>query len=206
MIRSMQEKDSLKQVGFFIRYSKLKKSLSSGVISKSPNNITFSYVSKYMERLLDKLSKIKYLVWSGGLYAPTISNFLKRRFIIRKRTSLSSSCEFSCFTGMLSLTSMHRPPPKLSLSCLNILYPAKWNWLFGQKLSIFVSDTKNISNALKTKGFSNSNLFLREFLFRRPTVTFFGFSNRNDLVFKRQFLFKLLKVASAEKESFNSSL
>ena len=129
----MQEEDPLKQVGFFIRYSKLKKSaksckfLFSGVISKSPNNITFSYVSKYMERLLDKLSKIKDFFWSGGLYTSTISYFLKRRFISRKRVSLLSSCEFGCFTGMLSLTYVQRLPPKLSLSCLNILYPAKWN-------------------------------------------------------------------------------
>ena len=34
------------------------------------------------------------------------------------------------------------------------------------------------------KGFSNSNLFLREFIFKWPTITFFEFSNRNDLVFK----------------------
>ena len=66
----MQEEDPLKQVGFFIKYSKLKKSassckfLSSGVISKSPNNIALSYVSKYMERILDKLSIIKDFFWS----------------------------------------------------------------------------------------------------------------------------------------------
>ena len=59
MIRSMQERDPLKQVCFFTRCSKLKepakscKFLSSGVILKSLNNITFSYVSKYMKRLLD---------------------------------------------------------------------------------------------------------------------------------------------------------
>ena len=56
MVRSMQEGDRLKQIGFYIRCSELKKSaksckfLSSGVILKSPNNITFSYVSKYMEK------------------------------------------------------------------------------------------------------------------------------------------------------------
>ena len=63
VIRSVQEKDLFKQVRFFIRCSTLKKSaksckfLSSGVVLKSPSNITLSYVSKYMERLLDKLSK-----------------------------------------------------------------------------------------------------------------------------------------------------
>ena len=127
MIRIMQEGDPLKQVGFFIRCSKLKKSaksyklLSFGVILKSPNNITFSYVSKYMDRLLDKLSKNTDLLWSAGLYAPTINHFLKRRFICRKRVSLSSMCKFSCFTRRISLTYMHRSPPKLSISCLNIL-------------------------------------------------------------------------------------
>ena len=51
-----------------------------------------------------------------------------------------------------------------------------------------VSDTKNISNALCMRGFSNSNLFLKElFIFRLRTITFLGFSNRNDLVLKRQF-------------------
>ena len=107
MIRSMQEGDPLKQVGLFIRCSKLKESakscrfLSFGVILKSPNNITFLYVSKYVERRLDELSKSTDLLWSGGLYAPTINHFLKWRFISRKRVSLSSLCEFSGFTGML---------------------------------------------------------------------------------------------------------
>ena len=87
----MQEGDLLKQVGFFIGCSKLKESakickiFSSGVILKSPNNITFSYVSNYMEMLLDKLSKNTDLLCSGGLYAHTIGHFLKRRFIFRKR-------------------------------------------------------------------------------------------------------------------------
>ena len=55
IIRSMLEGDHSKQVGFFIRCSTLKESakkckcLSSGVILKSPNNIMFSDVSKYME-------------------------------------------------------------------------------------------------------------------------------------------------------------
>ena len=107
MIRSMQEGDPLKQFGFFIRCSKLKESaksckfLSCGVILKSPNNITFLHVSKYMDRLLDKLSKNTDLLCSGGLYAPTITYLLKRRFISRKRVSLSSRWEFSCSTGML---------------------------------------------------------------------------------------------------------
>ena len=58
----MQEWYPLKQVGFFITCSKLEESakswkfLSYGVILKS-NSITFSYVSKYMEGFLDKLSK-----------------------------------------------------------------------------------------------------------------------------------------------------
>ena len=74
IIRSMQEGDPLKQVGFFIRCSKLNvfakscKFLSSGVILKSPNNIMYLYLSKYVERLLDKLSKNTDLLWSGGLF------------------------------------------------------------------------------------------------------------------------------------------
>ena len=79
MIRSMQEGDPLKQVGFFIRCSKLMESaksckfLSCGVILKSPNNIACLHVSKYMDRLLDKLSKNTDLLCSGCLYAPTIT-------------------------------------------------------------------------------------------------------------------------------------
>ena len=37
------------------------------------------------------------------------------------------------------------------------------------------------------KDISNSNLFLTELIFKWPTITFFGFLNRNGLVFKRQF-------------------
>ena len=112
MIRSMQEGDHLKQVGFFVRCSELR---------EPANNITFSYVSKYMDRRLDKLSKNTVLLWSGGLYVPTINHFFKRRFISRNRVSLSSLCQFNYFAGMLSLTYMQRLPPKISLSCLNIL-------------------------------------------------------------------------------------
>ena len=104
--------------------------MSPGVILKSPNDITSSYVSNYMEKLSDKISKSTDLLWSGGLFEPTINHFLKRRFISRKSVSLSSLWEFSCFTGMLSLTYMDRLPPKLSLSCLNILLPDKRNLIF----------------------------------------------------------------------------
>ena len=76
------------------------------------------------------------------------TNFSNGGLFLEKKVSLSSSCEFSCFTGMLSLRYMYRPPPKLYLSCLNILYTAKRNWLFGKELSILFSNTKNISNAL----------------------------------------------------------
>ena len=64
----------MKQAGFFIKCSKLKEStksckfLSSEVIFKSPNIITFSCVSKYMARLLDKLSKNTNLLCSGDLH------------------------------------------------------------------------------------------------------------------------------------------
>ena len=97
--------------------------MSPWVILKSPNNITPSYVSNYMEKLSDEISKSTDLLWSGGSFKPTINHFLKRRFISRKRVSLSSLWEFSCFTGILSLTYMDRPP----LSCLNILLPDKRN-------------------------------------------------------------------------------
>ena len=81
----MQEGGPLKQAGFFIRCSKLKESaksckfLSSGVILTSSNNITFLYVSKYMERLLGKLSKNTELLWFGGLYVPTTLSGKKNR-------------------------------------------------------------------------------------------------------------------------------
>ena len=151
-----------------------------------------------MERFLDKISKNTDLLLRGGLYAPTINHFFNRRFISGKRVSLLSLCEFSYFTLMLSSKYMHRLPPKLSLSCLNILYPAKRNWLFDKELLILVSDTKNLSNTLQMQGFSKSNLFLREFIFRGPTMTFFGRF--------LQFWFKLLRVVFTEKESFNSSM
>ena len=67
------------------------------VLLKFPNNTTFSYMSKHMERLLDKLSNNTDLLWSRGLYASTISHFLKQRFISRKRVSLSTLREFNCF-------------------------------------------------------------------------------------------------------------
>ena len=127
MIRPIEVGDPLKQIGFFIRYSKLKESsksckfLSSRVILKCPNNITYSYVHKYMERILYKLPRNTDLLCSGGLYAPTINHFFQKRFISRKKVSLSSLCKFNCFKEMLSLTYMHRLPPKLSLPCLNIL-------------------------------------------------------------------------------------
>ena len=57
------------------------------IIYKGPNNITFLYVSKHRERLLEKLSKNKDLLWSEGLYAPTINHFLEQRFISRKLVS-----------------------------------------------------------------------------------------------------------------------
>ena len=98
MIRSIQEGDPLKHVGSLIRFSKLKESakscmfLSSGVMLKSPNINIFSYVSKYVERFFDKLSKNAVLLWSGGLYTPTISHFRNRIFISRKIDSVSSLC------------------------------------------------------------------------------------------------------------------
>ena len=92
------------------------------------NSIMFSYFSKYIDMILDKHSKIQ-ICFGLEVFMLLLSAILttKRRFDSRKRVSLSSLCEFSCFTGMLSLTYMHKPFPKLSLSCLNILYPAKWN-------------------------------------------------------------------------------
>ena len=69
----MQERDPLEQVGFFIRCSKLKETtksctfLPSGFILKSPNDITFLHVSKYMQILLNKLSKTTDLLLSGSI-------------------------------------------------------------------------------------------------------------------------------------------
>ena len=83
------------------------------------------YLSRYMEKLLDKLSKNITLICLGGLYAPISRNFLKRRFAPRIRVSLSFLCIFSCFTEMIPLTYMLRPPPQLFQSGLSIMYPAK---------------------------------------------------------------------------------
>ena len=150
----MQKRDPLKKVGFFIRCSKLNESakswkfLSSGVILNAPNNITFLYVAKYMETLLDKLSKNTVLLWSG-IYMNLLSTiFSNGGLFLEKQVLLSYLCEFSRFTRLLSLTDLDRPPPKLYLSCLNMLYPAKRNWLFRKELLILVSDTENILNAL----------------------------------------------------------
>ena len=85
------------------------------------------------------------------------------------RVLLSSLYEFCCFTGILSLKCTNRPSGKLSLSYVNILHPAKWNWLLGKELSILIFDIKNISNVLQMKGLSHSNLFLIEFVFRWPS-------------------------------------
>ena len=68
--------------------------------------------------------------------------FSNEGLFLENKFSLSSLCKSSCFRGMFSLTNIHRPPQKLSLSCLNILYPTKQNWLFRKELSILVSDTK----------------------------------------------------------------
>ena len=104
------------QVGF-VFFKKLRV-LSFRVLLKS-NNITFSYASKYIWTLLDINTDF---ICSGGLYALTISLFLKHKFITRKRVSLSSLREFSCFTGIPLLSCIRRPPPKLFPLCLNILY------------------------------------------------------------------------------------
>ena len=72
---------------------------------------------------------LKMLFYFGleGLYAPTISHFRNRIFISRKIDAVSSLSDLSCLAGMLSLTYMHKPPPKQFLSYLNILYPSKEN-------------------------------------------------------------------------------
>ena len=61
--------------------------LSTRVILKARNDIAFFYVSKYMEKLFDKLFKNTHFLWSGALYTPTINHFLKQCFISRKRVS-----------------------------------------------------------------------------------------------------------------------
>ena len=119
------------------------------------------YLSRYIEKLLDKLSKNIILICSGGLYAPIISHFLKRRFAIRIRVSLSPLCKFSCFTEMISLTCMLRLPPQLFQSSLSIIYPAKQDWQSRKELPNLISDTKDITNALTINVYGNSNLFLR---------------------------------------------
>ena len=75
---------SLKHVGQFVRLSRLKvfvkfcRFLSSEVILKSPNNVIFSWLSRYCEIFFDMLSKNKELFSIGGLYKPTMSHFLQR--------------------------------------------------------------------------------------------------------------------------------
>ena len=107
----------------------------------------------HIKLFIKKFSFAKFhcLVALEILHTPNISHFFKKRFISRKRVSLLSLCK--CSTGILSLAFMNRPSPELSL------YPAKQNWLLGKELLILVSDTKNISNVLKMKGFSNLNYF-----------------------------------------------
>ena len=86
IMRFMQLGLPLKQVVSLIRCSRLKASvkccnfLYSGVILKSPNNVMFSKLSRYLERFFDIFSKIKELFWLGDLYKPTMSHFLNRMF------------------------------------------------------------------------------------------------------------------------------
>ena len=164
MIRSMQERDFSKEVGFFIRCSEVWKKLEV-FIFWSHNEIFYWY---YIFECVERYGKIFRLLFknidlflSRLLYAPSINYFLKRKFIPRKRVSLLSLCEFRYFTETLPLTCMHKSCAKLLLSGLGILYSAKHKWLFWKELTILVSDAKNISNALWIKGFSNSNLFPR---------------------------------------------
>ena len=99
----------LKQVGSLIRCSKLKVSvkccqfLSSGVMLKSPNNVMFSYPSRYLERFFDIFSINKELFWLGGLYKPTMSHFFNCMFISRYMASVSlSKCKFNYLSKFIT--------------------------------------------------------------------------------------------------------
>ena len=78
-VRERRGGDLLKQVGFFIRCSKSKEPAKSFKFSflGVPNNILFSYVSNYIERLCkDKISKNTDILWPGALYKHAMSHFL----------------------------------------------------------------------------------------------------------------------------------
>ena len=56
------------------------------------------------------------------------------------------------------------------------------------------------------KGFSNSNLFLSEFIFRCPSITFLALPYLNDLILERQDSLEKLELTFEDRGTFNSSL
>ena len=56
------------------------------------------------------------------------------------------------------------------------------------------------------KGFSNSNLFLSEFIFRCPSITFLALSYLNDLILERQYSLEKLELTFEDRGAFNSLL
>ena len=89
IIRLMQLGLPLKQVGSFVKCSRLKVSVkcrnffSSAVILKSPSNVMFSKLSRYYDKFFDWFFKIKELFWVGDLQKSTVSHFLNSKFILR---------------------------------------------------------------------------------------------------------------------------
>ena len=56
------------------------------------------------------------------------------------------------------------------------------------------------------KGFSNSNLFLSEFIFRCPSITFLALSYLNDLILERHYSLEKLELKFEDRGAFNPSL
>ena len=155
-----------------------------------------TFVSRYMEKFLGKISKNIDLLQSGGLYAPTVNPYLKRRFISRKRVSLSSLCKFNCFPGML---------PQAFSRAISIMSLPKHPLSSQTKLTIWkravdlVSDNKYISNTLQNERFQYFEIISKRIYIKMTYILlFFGFSNRNDLAFKSQFLFQSFILTSLE--------
>ena len=118
----------LKQVGSFIRCPRLKVSVkcckffSTGIISKSPSNVMFSKLSRYLERFFDIFSKNKELFWLGGSYNTKMNHFLNHACVWRYMNSVSlSKCKFDSLEAVFYFTYIQSHPPKQFLSCLNIL-------------------------------------------------------------------------------------
>lgn len=97
-----------------------------------------------------------------------------------------SVCKFNCLDVILTLKYRHSPPPKQFLSRLNTLYWLIGNWLLGKDSSIFVSKTKDTSKIGLIINFKDSNLFLRELMFKWLIIKFLGFYSQKVFISVKQ--------------------